>query len=450
MMGCELDVQSDFTIKAIGKDFSALTKIDPKSQKFIIYGAGVNGEIFAGFFHRNGIEISYFVDMQATTRDFSVLGKPVRSPAYLANHYCNEMIVVSPDDHISILNLLHNIGISEKRIIIPFKEVEWNIVTDYNMHKRNFVHDANFSYLQGTIFSIVYNTPPNLLKRAIESVLRQTQQCFSYLIIDNGSTDSSQDIITSYATMDRRIKYIRLEKNLTWTDARLIQVLMDNVKGKYVCMLDSDDYYEKSFLETTCQAMEKYNVDIVQVNTLTYSEANHKYHSFNQSLGKGKLLKGDELIISLLLRMLNVTFWGKLYAVDIFQKLLEEILRYASDTGDDRFRLDISWVTYIVLQARSAYLCDEILHVRTWRKGSNEFNVYSIAPWLTSMIQAFRYLEKVSIDETYVDVYKDAALVWLFSLQRKEKKLSVDEKDLLNHSYVQKFLSRPLCDAIEK
>lgn len=75
------------------------------------------------------------------------------------------------------------------------------------------------------------------LSEAIESVLSQDLKEFEFIIINDGSTDKSEDIILQYK--DSRIKYIRNEKNLG-----LIKTLnkgIDLCCGKYIVRMDADD-----------------------------------------------------------------------------------------------------------------------------------------------------------------------------------------------------------------
>lgn len=82
----------------------------------------------------------------------------------------------------------------------------------------------------------VYNAEP-FLREAIESILNQTYKDFEFIIINDGSTDNSKDIILSYN--DKRIKYVENECNL-----KLIKTLnkgIDLAQGEYIARMDSDD-----------------------------------------------------------------------------------------------------------------------------------------------------------------------------------------------------------------
>ena len=82
----------------------------------------------------------------------------------------------------------------------------------------------------------VYNSSAYLAS-AIDSILKQTFADFELLIINDGSTDNSPEIISSFT--DERIKVINNEKNLG-----LIASLnkgIDLAKGKYIARMDADD-----------------------------------------------------------------------------------------------------------------------------------------------------------------------------------------------------------------
>lgn len=87
-----------------------------------------------------------------------------------------------------------------------------------------------------TVLMPVYNGE-KYLAEAIDSVLNQTYTHFEFLIINDGSTDGTEDIILSYA--DPRIVYVKNEQNI-----KLIATLNKGLKlakGKYIARMDADD-----------------------------------------------------------------------------------------------------------------------------------------------------------------------------------------------------------------
>ncbi len=84
----------------------------------------------------------------------------------------------------------------------------------------------------------VYNSELYLAE-AIESILGQTFTDFEFIIVDDGSEDSSAEIIRQYAERDPRIQLLRLEENRGHGTARNLGLAA--AKGEYIAGQDSDD-----------------------------------------------------------------------------------------------------------------------------------------------------------------------------------------------------------------
>ncbi len=89
-----------------------------------------------------------------------------------------------------------------------------------------------------SICMLTYNRA-HYIGAAIESVLAQTYGNWKLIIIDDGSTDNTSSIVTSYS--DERIKYVQYTEN-TGLFARRKESLT-HTNGKYVAILDSDDVW---------------------------------------------------------------------------------------------------------------------------------------------------------------------------------------------------------------
>lgn len=443
-------------VTACGKDFSFLRNLaQDKRTKLCIYGCGVNGEVICKFLESCGKNIEFFIDKQAESREFTVLGKRVISPDVFFEEPQNIKIIVSPDNQKPVVSFLLENGIDEKWIICPFKKVKKNIrilSEDYNPQEylNNFSRCSELAETdmpEVTVFTILYNTPEWMLCRAIESILVQSYKKLKYLIIDNGSTDASEQIIRQYASADNRIQYIRLKQNVPWTNRELLLALKESIDTRYVAMLDSDDYYEKSFLQKAISVLKCDDSDIVQVNTLTYAHDGFRYSYFAHYLGEDLCIQEDEKERYLMLRILNVPVWGKLYKSELFQDLIDVMLSYETEYERDRnFCLDISWITYMALAGSRISLCDDILHIRTWRPGSSEHSDNHGSKWLSSMVWSFEHLCKRNVKYEDSIVYEEAALMWLFSLPRDKYSLSAFRSGDLENRAVKEFLKRPVCD----
>lgn len=90
------------------------------------------------------------------------------------------------------------------------------------------------------------------LREAIESILKQSYTNFIFLIVDDGSTDNSINIIKSYD--DKRIKLILKEKNSGIVDT--LNLGIQNISSDYLVRMDGDDISLPTRLEKLIQFME--------------------------------------------------------------------------------------------------------------------------------------------------------------------------------------------------
>jgi glycosyltransferase involved in cell wall biosynthesis len=92
------------------------------------------------------------------------------------------------------------------------------------------------------------------LPTAIQSVLDQTFDDFELIIVDDGSTDVTREIVKEYH--DERMKYI-FQNNNGRSAARNKGIEL--AKGKYICFLDDDDYVLNHYLEIIHQKVMNYD-----------------------------------------------------------------------------------------------------------------------------------------------------------------------------------------------
>jgi len=97
-------------------------------------------------------------------------------------------------------------------------------------------------------FSVVIPTynRSDILSRAIDSVLSQTYQKFELIIIDNGSTDDTRQWLHDNY-QDDRVVYHYQEGSGSPASPRNTGISL--AKGQWVCLLDSDDRWDKYKLQ---------------------------------------------------------------------------------------------------------------------------------------------------------------------------------------------------------
>lgn len=98
-----------------------------------------------------------------------------------------------------------------------------------------------------------YNEAP-FLRVALDSILKQTWKNFECIIVDDGSSDGSREIIQEYAQKDPRIIFLANEKNLLI--CKTLNRGLGVARGKYVARMDSDDVCMPNRLETQVRFLE--------------------------------------------------------------------------------------------------------------------------------------------------------------------------------------------------
>lgn len=156
---------------------------------------------------------------------------------------------------------------------------------------------------------------------AIQSVLDQDYSNFELLIINDGSTDNTRQIIQSFG--DGRIRYFE-QNNQGVSAAR--NVGLDNMKGEYFCFLDADDKYTKISLSRRVSVFKKKgHIDFLDGCVV------FKNRDFSKTIRKWcPSFKGEPL--SDLIRFTGKSFFGPSWMIR------------SSRLGKCRFETDLSHV----------------------------------------------------------------------------------------------------------
>lgn len=167
----------------------------------------------------------------------------------------------------------------------------------------------------------VYNVE-KYLDECLNSIINQTFSDIEIICINDGSTDSSLDILNDYSKKDDRIKIINQKnKGLGATRNKGI----DLAKGKYIFFIDSDDYIELNALFELHNLCEKKGLDFVICRVKNYDEENNEFFT-SEYFDMPVLAKtvGDNVFnyndIKDILPRINVVAWNKLYNLNFIKK----------------------------------------------------------------------------------------------------------------------------------
>jgi len=110
-----------------------------------------------------------------------------------------------------------------------------------------------------SIITPTYNHE-RFIAQCIESVLAQSYPYWEQIIIDDGSTDRTSEIVARYR--DDRITYTRQENRGIWQLSRIYNDALMRSKGQYIAILEGDDFWPPHKLERQMKAFEESNADI--------------------------------------------------------------------------------------------------------------------------------------------------------------------------------------------
>ena len=131
----------------------------------------------------------------------------------------------------------------------------------------------------------VYNVE-KYLRQCLDSVVNQTLRDIEIICVDDGSTDTSLEILREYQSKDSRIMVLHQE-NINAGAAR--NHGLKYAHGKYLSFLDSDDFFELDMLEKAYNAAENNSLEIVVFRSDHYMQATKKFEAISWSIRKDLL-----------------------------------------------------------------------------------------------------------------------------------------------------------------
>ncbi|MHD0314255.1 glycosyltransferase [Fusobacterium varium] len=160
----------------------------------------------------------------------------------------------------------------------------------------------------------VYNTE-KYLEKCLDSVLKQTLEKIEIIAINDGSKDSSKDILEKYSIFEK-FRIIN-KKNEGASKTRNLGINL--AKGKFIYFMDADDYIEKNMLLEMYDKAEKDNLDIVVCDYYNEDFKTRKYVK-NLDIKENEIISGVEYARYLLQSEKKIvpSIWGKMIRRSIY------------------------------------------------------------------------------------------------------------------------------------
>lgn len=193
-----------------------------------------------------------------------------------------------------------------------------------------------------------YNTG-RFIAETIESVLAQSYPCWELIVVDDCSTDDTDEVVAKYLA-DKRIRYIKNDTNSGAAVTR--NRALREAKGRWVAFLDSDDLWEPKKLEKQLAFMQENGYSFSYTNYIEVDE---------QGVSNGKSVSGPKRISKR--GMYNYCWMGCLTVM--YDAAVVGPIQIADIKKNNDYAL---WLK--VCKAADCYLLDEVLAKYRRRGGS--------------------------------------------------------------------------------
>ena len=238
-----------------------------------------------------------------------------------------------------------------------------------------FIDESIHTGRKVSIIVPVYNVE-NYLERCLDSLIEQDYDDYEIICVNDGSTDTSLDILYRYQKLNPKIFNVYTKINGGLSDARNFG--LDKAQGDYVCFIDSDDWVDKTLIKSMVSKAKLTQSDVV-VCDMVYEYEN----------GEKKLASGGEFSIIDVeeypeIMFINNSACNKLFTMEIFREI-----RFVKGLWYE----DLATIPTVLLNAKRVSKIEESYYHYFQRQGSI---VHSPNPKIFDIYRALD-LTKVSV-----------------------------------------------------
>lgn len=112
----------------------------------------------------------------------------------------------------------------------------------------------------------------DLIGETLNSILNQTYQNWECIVVDDGSTDDTGQVMSNYLSKDMRFRYFHRPSNMPKGANACRNYGLQCSKGVYINWFDSDDLMKPEFLVRKLEVLKRENVDFVVSKSLNFDE----------------------------------------------------------------------------------------------------------------------------------------------------------------------------------
>ncbi len=237
------------------------------------------------------------------------------------------------------------------------------------------------------------------LPQAVDSILQQTWKNLEVIVVDDGSTDNTPDVMQNYSN-DSRVNYIR-NKNQGQPKAKNCGI--KNTKGNFIAFCDADDFWEPNKLEIQIPLFADPKVGVVYSEVSFIDEHNNSFTKEHHEIRHSGKITNQMLIENF------VPFGTSV----IRRKCIEK-----NGIFDEEFRMGIDWDLWLrySLDWEFVYTPEKTYVYRVWsgQMSNNYRGRYDHAKRILTkfVAQHGQKLNKTFVRKAWADMYVREAAVY--------------------------------------
>jgi len=234
----------------------------------------------------------------------------------------------------------------------------------------------------------VFNTK-KYLNECIKSMLNQSYTNFEIIALDDGSTDGSSEVLNQLASDDNRIRVVH-KNNSGYGDTMNVGISM--ARGRYIAILESDDYAEADMIKVLYNKAEQMDADLVLANYFM-DHVDEDGLSLVETVSIDNLA-GVNYEVYLTeeerkrLAYTTPALWRCLYKKDY---LLRENICFLPTPGA-AFQDTSFFIKAVMMTEKAVYISDKVLHYRRGQIGASVKDVNKIYCICDELGEVERYI----------------------------------------------------------
>ena len=247
-----------------------------------------------------------------------------------------------------------------------------------------------------SVLTPIYNHDIKYLRQCLESLSAQTMQEIEFILIDNGATVKSQEVMSEFEQSDMRFRVIHLKENLGY--AKAVNIALEHANGIYIGFVDSDDWIAPDMYKKLYEIALNTNAQVIK----------SEYYDFNSEreiyINKFPKSKYNKLIYNLL-EVPQYLFGHTCFLFAIYKKdfLVNSQIKFNEMPESVP---DISFMYEVFLNAKSIYIIPEAFYHYRSGNPNSMINSKDRMAWRIAKEQEFitSLLKEKNVSKDYWDL----------------------------------------------